>query len=75
MTPVATGLGPSRPRRVQRIGTTQYHLVPLADRRAHDHSVTCGCQPRRERVEGTDAILVIHHAVDGEAHIEAHGRP
>lgn len=55
-------------------GTPQdVHVLPINDLREHVESLACWCAPKLQRVDGSTAYLVVHHALDGRELVEEHG--
>ena len=46
------------------------HVLPLDDWFPHDETRGCWCAPRVEEVWWTDAVVVVHHSVDGRELLE-----
>lgn len=49
------------------------HVTPIGDLREHELSIGCWCGPQLNKVDGSTAFLVVHHAEDGRELVEEHG--
>ena len=46
-----------------------YHVLPINDIEEHEESSTCKCEPRAEKQENGN-IIIIHNSFDGREGVE-----
>lgn len=56
-----------------RSARSDVHVLPIQDLREHAETRDCWCQPRTTREGIGDAVVVVHHALDGRELVEQHG--
>ena len=49
------------------------HVLPIDDLLTHAETRDCWCQPRCERDDEADDIVVVHQSADGRELVEQHG--